>query len=236
MNILRPSFPASADILAFLEKRAGLVFPTGRLGDVERGLTKLAARIGVRDANGMLQRLQSDATLLEELLADLVVGETYFFREPQQFAALREMVLPDLLSNRAFDAPLQLWSAGCATGEEAYSLAILLEQEGLAARGDILATDISARALGKAARATYEHWSFRGANEDFTRVYFRPRCGKFHLIDRIRNKITFAPANLAAEAYPGPRRGDKFDLILCRNVLIYFSGQTVAQVAQRFHE
>ncbi len=82
--------------------------------------------------------------LLEGFLADLVVGETYFFREPQQFAALREMVLPDLLHNRPLDMPLQVWSAGCATGEEAYSLAILLEQEGLAARSDIVATDISA--------------------------------------------------------------------------------------------
>ncbi len=88
-------------------------------------------------------------------------------------------------------------------------------------------------ALGKAARASYEHWSFRGAKDDFARTYFRARGGKFHLIDRIRDRIAFAPANLAAETYPQSRRGNGFDLILCRNVLIYFGGQAVAQVARR---
>lgn len=226
------AFPGSADILAFLEARAGLVFPPGRMGDVERSVARLMARSGLRDAARFLERLDRDGALLEDILTDLVVGETYFFREPQQFASLREMVLPDLLRNRPLDAPLQIWSAACATGEEAYSLAILMEQEGLAARSDITATDISAVALGKAARATYQHWSFRGAKDDFARNYFRVRGGKFHLIDRIRERISFAPSNLAAESYPQPRRGTGFDLILCRNVLIYFGGQTVAHVAR----
>ena len=69
--------------------------------------------------------MRNDAALLEELLSDLLVGETYFFREPQQFESIREKVLPDLLRNRPLDTALQVWSAGCATGEEAYSLAIL---------------------------------------------------------------------------------------------------------------
>lgn len=234
MSTIGSAFSAQAGILAFLEERAGLVFPPGRMGDVERSVARLMARCGAPDAQRLLERLRTDTALLESLLADLVVGETYFFREPQQFAALREMVLPDLLRNRPLHAPLQVWSAGCATGEEAYSLAILLEQEGLCARSEIMATDISAAALGKAARAAYEHWSFRGVKDDFMRMYFRTRGGKFHLIDRIKGKIAFAPANLAAATYPAPRHGSGFDLILCRNVLIYFGGQTVAQVAQRF--
>lgn len=226
---------ASAEILAFLEARAGLVFPQGRIGDVERGLAKIATRISVRDPHRLLVRLQRDAALLEDLLADLVVGETYFFREPQQFESLRGMVLPDILHHRAPNASLSVWSAGCATGEEAYSLAILLEQEGLADRSDIVATDISSAALKKAVRATYEHWSFRGAKDDFAQTYFRARGGKFHLIDRIRDKVAFSSANLASESYPRPKQGG-FDLILCRNVLIYFGPETVAAVARRLFE
>lgn len=226
---------ASADILAFLEAQAGLVFPQGRIGDVERSLAKIAARTASRDPHRLLASLQQDAALLEDLLADLVVGETYFFREPQQFEALRQMVLPDLLRRRALDARLSIWSAGCATGEEAYSLAILLEQEGLSGRTDIVATDISGTALKKAARASYEHWSFRGAKDDFTKTYFRARSGKFHLIERIRDKVEFSAANLASESYPRPGKGG-FDLILCRNVLIYFGPETVAAVARRLFE
>jgi chemotaxis protein methyltransferase CheR len=234
MTSSRPHL-ASPEILAFLEARAGLVFPQGRIGDVERGLAKTAARIGSRNAHRLLVSLQQDAALLEDLLADLVVGETYFFREPQQFESLREMVLPDLLHHRALDGRLSVWSAGCATGEEAYSLAILLEQEGLAGRSDVVATDISAAALKKAARASYEHWSFRGAKEEFTQTYFRLRGGKFHLIERIRDKVALSSANLASESYPRPKQGG-FDLILCRNVLIYFGAETVAAVAKRLFE
>jgi len=230
------SFPVSAEILAFLETAAGLVFPPGRLGDVERCVAKMAVRAGTRDPKQLLKRLQEDALLLEELLDGLVVGETYFFREPQQFESLREFVLPELLRLRPLDARISVWSAGCATGEEAYSLAILLEQESLSSRSDILATDVSATAIKKAKRATYEHWAFRGAKEDFTETYFKARSGKFHLIDRIRDQVAFGHLNLATETYPRPRQGSKFDIIFCRNVMIYFSAQTVAAVAKRLFD
>ncbi len=236
MTKVRSAAVACADVLAFLEERVGLMFPPGRIGDVERSIARIMGRTGARDTQRLLEGLRNDAALLEELLSDLLVGETYFFREPQQFESIREKVLPDLLRNRPLDTALQVWSAGCATGEEAYSLAILLEQEGLTSRSAITATDISASALKKAARGSYEHWSFRGAKSDFTCNYFLARGGRFQLIERIRDKVTFAPANLAGTSYPRPRQGGKFDLILCRNVLIYFGGQTVGQVAQRLFE
>jgi chemotaxis protein methyltransferase CheR len=234
MTVTRSSL-ASPDILAFLETRSGLVFPKGRISDVERSLAKAAQRAGVRDPHRLLERLQADAGLFEELMSDLVVGETYFFREPQQFESLRQMVLPDLLRHRPLDASISVWSAGCATGEEAYSLAILLEQEGLSQRSEIVATDISATALRRAADAIYENWSFRGAKEDFAKTYFRARRGKLHLVERIRDAVSFSCVNLAGQTYPRPRHGG-FDLILCRNVLIYFGAQTVGEVARRLFD
>jgi chemotaxis protein methyltransferase CheR len=230
------SFPVSDEILAFLEAEAGLVFPQGRLADVERSLAKVAARAGVRDCDRLLAHLRENASCFEELLDGLVVGETYFFREPQQFECLREIVLPELLRSRPHDGRLSIWSAGCATGEEAYSLAILLEQEGLSSRSDILATDVSVAALQKAKRAGYEHWSFRGMKKDLLQNYFRARGGRYHLAERIRDRVAFERANLAAEQYPQPSNAERFDLIFCRNVMIYFGPQTVAAVARRLFD
>jgi len=226
----------SGDILAFLEERAGLVFPQPRMADIERGIARAAARSGALDAGQLLTRLHEDAALLEELLTGLLIGETYFFREPQQFQAIGDLILPDLLRDRPADAPLQVWSAGCSTGEEAYSLAILLEEKGLGSRSHITASDLCAPALKKAARGSYEHWSFRGAKSGFTRKYFEERGRKLQLIDRIRDKVAFISGNLASPVYPRPLRGPGFDLVLCRNVLIYFGREAVAQVAKKLFD
>jgi chemotaxis protein methyltransferase CheR len=225
-----------ADILAFLEERAGLVFPQTRMGDVERGIARAAARSGAPDAQCLLANLRENAVLLDEFLASLLIGETYFFREPKQFDAIREMVLPELMSGRPPQTPLQIWSAGCSTGEEAFSLTILLEEEGLGSNSHIIASDVCAPALKKAARGSYELWSLRGASQEFMRTYFEERGRKFHLIDRIRERVTFLPANLAGSVYPRPQRGKGFDLILCRNVLIYFGRETVGHVAKKLFD
>jgi chemotaxis protein methyltransferase CheR len=226
----------SADILTFLEERAGLVFPQTRMADVERGIARAAARSGAPDVQCLLANLRQSAALLEEFLAGLLIGETYFFREPKQFDAIRQMVLPALMCERPLDAPLQIWSAGCSTGEEPFSLAILLEEEGLGGQSHIIASDVCAPALKKATRGSYEPWSLRGAKKEFTRTYFEERGRKFQLIDRIRERVAFTPGNLASPVYPRPQRGKGFDLILCRNVLIYFGRETVSQVAKKLFD
>lgn len=236
MMAKRTTSPGPADILAFLEERAGLVFPQTRIADVERGIAKAAARSGATDARELLADLRENASLLEELLAGLLIGETYFFREPQQFDTIRGTILPELMRDRLPDVPLQIWSAGCSTGEEAYSLAILLEEEGFGDRSHVIASDICASALNKARRASYESWSLRGANSAFVRSYFEERGHKFQLIDRVRDKVTFLPVNLAGSTYPKPQGGKGFDLVLCRNVLIYFGRETVSQVARKFYD
>ena len=226
----------SADILAFLEERAGLVFPQTRMADVDRGIAKAAARSGAPDARRLLANLRENALLLEEFLAGLLIGETYFFREPKQFDAIREMVLPELMCDRPPQTPLQVWSAGCSTGEEAYSLAILLEEEGLSSHSDIIASDVCAPALKKAARGSYELWSLRGAGKEFMHTYFEERGRKFQLINKIRERVAFMLGNLASPVYPRPPRGKGFDLILCRNVLIYFGRETASHVAKRLFD
>ncbi|MCM2256352.1 MAG: protein-glutamate O-methyltransferase CheR [Vicinamibacteria bacterium] len=173
-------------------------------------------------------------------MAGLTVGETYFFRDAASFDALRDDVLPELIERRRSQGSrrLRVWSAACATGEEAYSLAILLDRL-LPDRGDwkvtILATDIHVGALDVARRGLYREWSFRQTPADIRARYFRAHgSDAFEIDPAIRSAVAFAPLNLAAEIYPDlVTNTTAVDLILCRNVLIYFTREAQQLVAAR---
>jgi chemotaxis protein methyltransferase CheR len=167
---------------------------------------------------------------LRRLAARLTIGETHFFRDGAAFEVLERHVLPSLITTRRAEGNLRLrlWSAACATGEEAYSLAIQLDRL-LGDRADwsvtILATDINAEALEVAQRGLYRDWSFRGTPAWVRERYFRrQRDQMFELDPRIRGMVTFAPLNLAADGYPSVvTNTGAMDLVFCRNVLMYFT-------------
>ncbi|CAN5608748.1 hypothetical protein BH23PLA1_BH23PLA1_31340 [soil metagenome] len=148
------SHPAFGDLAQWLGAGTGLAFPPDRLTGVEHGFRRAMKRSGVSDPAQYLARIKGGGQTLDDLISELTVGETYFFREPSQFCFLREIVLPEILGRRGPDSILRAWSAGCASGEEAYSLAILLTEAGLGGRSSILATDIARDALAKAERAS----------------------------------------------------------------------------------
>ena len=132
---------------------------------------------------------------------------------------------------------IRAWSAGCASGEEAYSLAILLSQMGLGDEASVLGTDISQAALATARGGRYRDWSLRGASPDFMARYFRSAGPSWSLIEPVKRCVRFAFLNLALDAYPSHVSSTHaMDLILCRNVLIYFDAWTVEQVARRLRE
>jgi chemotaxis protein methyltransferase CheR len=190
------------------------------------------ARLGEPDA--YLAGLDSQAALLDDLVAEITVGETYLFRDPRQFAVVRDRIVPALASRRAPGHALRIWSAGCATGEEAYTLAILAREAGWAEAAHIVGTDLSRAALAAARRGLYGRWSLRGVPEHVVRTYFRPMGDRFQLAPVVRNAVEFRYLNLAEDAYPSLPTGIwAQDLILCRNVLIYFDPETVARVARR---
>ncbi|MEL6059654.1 MULTISPECIES: CheR family methyltransferase [unclassified Methylobacterium] len=192
--------------------------------------------------------LLSDGTLGEaewaRLEAEITVGETFFFRYAEQFQALRERILPALIAARASERTLRIWSAGCSTGAEPYSLAILVREllgEALPDwRVSILGTDISAAALATARAAEYGRWALRTMPPEerlryFTRLPPAPgirREGGYALRPEFRGLVRFERGNLLTLAEPMAREGDLFDLILCRNVLIYFDARTVAAVVR----
>jgi len=167
-------------------------------------------------------------------------AETFFFRDQGQFALLREKILPELIRRKRDKREFRVWSAGCSSGEEPYSIAILLDE--IMPHGEdwnimILGTDINAEATRKAERGIYTKWSFRMMNPDLQRCYFKKRDGELELDESIRRKVKFAVHDMINEPFPDPRIGlCAMDLILCRNVFIYFTPEEVDRVVNRFTE
>ncbi len=223
-----------------IRTRAGLYYPEQRRSDLIYGLQRAAQYFGISDLEKLLALVEHYPAAWDELIAELTIGETYFFRNAAQFTALREIILPDLVQQRSTVRYLRLWSAGCATGEEPYSLAIVL-REYLPAdppwQISILATDINRRFLARAHEACYGNWSFRETPPEVRERYFVPERGQWRLRTEIRADVTFAQLNLAEPVYPSPQLGiTAFDVIFCRNVMIYFDEATTRQVIQRLYD
>jgi chemotaxis protein methyltransferase CheR len=162
-------------------------------------------------------------------------GETHFFRDIGQFDLLRLRILPELIERHRDSKTLRLWSAGCSSGEEAYSLAMLVDML-LPARDDwdifILGSDIDKTALEKARRGHYGAWSFRMELSTVQKRYFQRKGNEWALDECVRRMVTFRKDDLIRDTFPGGELRD-MDLILCRNVFIYFSADTVFAVANK---
>ncbi|XHX78643.1 MAG: CheR family methyltransferase [Stenomitos frigidus ULC029] len=180
----------------------------------------------------------------QQLIQLLTTGESYFFRDQGQFQLVQQQLLPELIRNRLRDAAahhtkptLRIWSAGCSTGEEAYSLAILVHQliPDLAEWNlFILGTDINADAIAKAKKGFYSSWSFRTLDNETQAKYFRAHRDEWKLDEQICKMVTFCTDNLVSDAFPEPHINlSNFDLIVCRNVFIYFTSEVIAAVLKK---
>lgn len=174
----------------------------------------------------------------EEFARAFTSSETFFFRDHGQFDLLRLRLLPELIARHRDDKTLRLWSAGCASGEELYSLAILVDML-LPERSGwnvlILGTDIDSRAIARARRGHYGQWSFRMVPAAIQQRYFQMEDKERVLDERIRRMVTFRVSNLLSTPFPDPASElHDMDLILCRNVFIYFDAAAVSAVATKF--
>jgi len=165
----------------------------------------------------------------------VTTNETYFFREPAQLTAFVEEVVPDILSRKTFKK-IRIWSAGCSSGEEPYSLAMLLQEAGYYehASFEIFASDISQQVLSKARRGHYRETAFRATEPAIRDKYFtRQPDGSWHLHDDVRNRVSFGRLNL----YDEPRVSllGRLDVIFCRNVIIYFDDTSKRVVVNNFY-
>ncbi|WP_018235805.1 CheR family methyltransferase [Ensifer sp. BR816] len=213
--------------------RVGLSVPASRKGTFASAIARIMARRGIDDSSLLLRRLGLDQDLTDDVIAAVTVGETHFFRGPEQFQLIRQSILPEL-TRRPDGAPARIWSVGCATGEEPYSLAILCDEEGLLEEVRICAVDISRRALGTARVAEYGEWSLRNTDRKLKERYFTGCEGRFRLNERLRRQVDFAVLNLGEADLPAPERGlADFGLILCRNVLVYIDASKVRLIARQ---
>lgn len=168
-----------------------------------------------------------DEATISRILSVCSVGETMFMRHPDQFRTLVKLVMDGSVSRPK--GPLSIWSAGCSTGEEAYSLAALLAGNPGGVR--VLGTDVSSRAIERAKAARYRYWSLRGVDPLSTVSWLEIDSVKAEVRSPIRNLVDFQVHNLMTDPYP-----QDVDVIFCRNVLLYFREDTAALVFQRFYE
>lgn len=232
-----------SELSGFLTTEMGLHFPPDRWRDLERGLRSAAAEFRFPDVETCARRLMSSTLTraqIEVLASHLTVGETYFFRDEQAFEVFERQALPDLMQRRrGGDRRLRIWSAGCCSGEEPYSIAIALRRALGGAERDvtILGSDINPRFLLKASRGIYRAWSFRNTPDGLREAYFKDLGdGRWELLPEIRRMVRFRHLNLAADVYPSPfDEAGAMDVIFCRNVLIYFSPEQVAGVLHKLH-
>jgi chemotaxis protein methyltransferase CheR len=225
-------------------ERLGLHFPPDRWRDLASGVRAAAQSLGYADAAACAHGLLSARLTrreIELLAAALTVGETYFFRDRSTLNVIGERILPELIrARRGTSQSLRIWSAGCCTGEEAYSLAILIDRilpDASQWQVTILGTDVNAGFVQRAREAIFGEWSFRDVPPWLKQGYFRAlEARRFELAPRIRAKVTFSHLNLAEDFYPSPTSNtNAMDIILCRNVLMYFEPQRARDVVERLY-
>ncbi len=232
-----------SDFSEFVSARIGLHFPKERWGDLERGISSAAGEFGFSDVEACIRWLVSSSLSrkqIEILASYLTVGETYFFRERKDFEALEKHILPGLIqSRRKTEKYLRIWSAGCSTGEEPYSIAILLSNiipDIKEWNVTIIATDINPNFLRKASLGIYSEWSFRDNPPWVRDLYFNKENNHFEIRPDIRKMVTFFYHNLADDAYPSLLNNtNAMDIIFCRNVLMYFSPKLIKHVVGNFY-
>lgn len=224
-----------------ITRRSGLQLREQEEGALRRALaTRMKALRLATPAEYLVVLKKNGAHSLpewRELWVLLTNQESYFFRDVGQFALLRETVLPGLIEANRDRRTLRLWSAGCSTGEEPYSLAMLVDQL-LPQRDDwkifIIGTDLSEAALVKARRGIYGSWSFRMKDDELLQRYFRKTSAGFELNARIRDMVAFQHGNLLQDEFPEASALHSMDLIVCRNVFIYFAREAVDRVVHKF--
>ncbi|HUX39389.1 MAG TPA: CheR family methyltransferase [Rectinemataceae bacterium] len=233
------------EVSAFIAERLGLDFPKERWPDLARKLQTAARELGFEHVEGYAKWLASreaSSSDIQRLAGYLTIGETYFFRDIASFELLERVLLPALIEKRATtDRRLRLWSAGCCTGEEAYSLAISCARslpDIDTWKISILGSDVNAKFLAKAEKASYSQWSFRSSPGWLKEGYFSSLPGSRFVVDpAVRKLVHFEYLNLAEDIYPSLHNGSNaMDVIFCRNVLMYFGLEQRKRVVAALHD
>jgi chemotaxis protein methyltransferase CheR len=178
-------------------------------------------------------RQRPEEALLRDVTEAMTTNESFFFRDTKPFEQFRTLVLPSLMANRGAGRSIRIWSAACSSGQEPYSLAMILSEEGAKLNGwriEIVATDLSSEILTRAQEGLYTQFEVqRGLPIALLVKYFTQEGDKWRISEKLRRMVTYRPFNLLAD----PAVLGRFDVVFCRNVLIYFDAATKSRVLDR---
>lgn len=225
-----------AELREFINSRSGLNYEAKFHGLLERRIAPRLVELELHSFEEYLQHLKSDAAELDWLYETLITKETYFFRQEYQFKAFEQEVLPLIVKQGGAQSRLTVWSAGCSSGEEAYTLAILLSQSPLL-RGwkvRVIGTDLCPSNIETANRGVYRPSSFRTMDEETKSRFFSPVDGGMQVTAALKRLVHFSVGNLTSTVQV--RSVGRVDVVFCRNVLIYFDDVSRHTVTSLFFE
>src|SRR6266849_3070992 len=225
-----------SEIRMLIEERTGICFDESRERFLSSRVNEHLRERGLARGTELVRAVRKSNLEYEALLERLLTQETSFFRYPAVYETFERRVLPELHTKKFWKNPrtLRIWSAGCSTGEEPYSIAITIADSLSFADAwnvEILATDVGRHALRHAERATYQARSIASVSEKQLAAHFVEAGGGYQVRPRLRKMVAFAQMNLAAAVYVG-----RMDMIFCMNVLIYFSEERRRALVQRFYD
>lgn len=194
---------------------------------MERRINSFMRSAGTADYRSFIALLSSNRDTFNRFVEHITINVSEFFRNTNHWQVLAERIVPHLLET---GDGLRIWSAGCSTGEEAYSLAIMAREQGWKLKDKILATDIDAEVLEKARKGVYNEKALQGGiSEAYLKKYFKPSGDHYVINDSIKDMVKLQKQDLLKDAF-----ARNFDLILCRNVVIYFTEETKQKLYQKF--
>ena len=221
-------------LLGYLKESRGFDFTGYKRTSLMRRVRRRMTQVGTTEFGEYIDLLQVNSDEFEALFNTILINVTAFFRDTDAWEFIGGEVVPALLAERGPDVPIRIWSAGCASGEEAYSLAIVFAEalgaEQFRKRVKIYATDVDDEALAEARHASYDEAAIEGVPPELLERYFERQSGRYLFRKDLRRSVIFGRNDLVQDA-PISR----IDLLVCRNTLMYFNAETQAKILSRFH-
>ncbi|WP_269433139.1 CheR family methyltransferase [Paenibacillus sp. E194] len=214
------------DFVQYFRSTTGIDLSQYKETQMRRRLSTLRMKNGYSTFASYAKAMSANSSLFDEMLDRMTINVSEFWRNPLRWDTLRTRVLPEL-SQRT--RQLKCWSAACSTGEEPYTLAMILDDMGLLDRTELSATDIDENALARAQQASYIERSLKDVPPSFKSKYFMQQANGFHIIDRLKKSIRFRKQNLLTDTFTA-----QHDLIICRNVMIYFTEEAKHELYRKF--
>lgn len=223
--------PEFSRIAHAVEEMTGISFPPNRRASAEAVMRRVMSKLGITNPVSLEIGASRGGAVLEALLDDLTIGESYFFREPAQLRFMGSELLPKWKTTWTAGRKLKAWSAGCAGGQEPYSIAIMLRENGWSRGATIIGTDISEGRLAGARKASFSKWSLRSLPPETMERWFTRKGATYELLPTIKSDVDFSALNLLDPTPRAETLGQ--DVIFCRNVLIYFELPAIVAIAER---